>query len=75
MADGDNMCCQCEVRVSEYCKHCANIEITQKFGDGKIHPSDSPRESPEPPSPNCIGDRFNGRSLQAVTVRHSTARY
>ncbi|XP_071686342.1 putative 1-phosphatidylinositol-3-phosphate 5-kinase FAB1C [Rutidosis leptorrhynchoides] len=63
MVDGDhNMCSQCEIRVSEYCKHCANLEITQKFGNGKIHPSDSPRSSPEPPS------------LKKVSVRHSTTR-
>ncbi|KAI3497845.1 hypothetical protein L1887_33429 [Cichorium endivia] len=39
------------------CKFCANLEIKQKFGgkgkfSHKIHPSDSPRQSPEPPSPN-----------------------
>ncbi|KAI3696261.1 hypothetical protein L1987_79272 [Smallanthus sonchifolius] len=66
MADGHNMCCQCELRISEYCKDCANIDITQKFGDNKTNQSDSSRQSPEP--------TFDGRSLQAVSVRHSSAR-
>ncbi|KAI3733860.1 hypothetical protein L6452_13318 [Arctium lappa] len=119
MANGDNMCCQCETRISESCtsyhcrrcirlfcescvqgsgsfvvvesesatqatldiqccKYCANLDVTQKFGenfgDQKIHPSDSSRQSPEPESPNCIGDRFDGRSLQAVSVRRSSGR-
>ncbi|KAF5777306.1 putative 1-phosphatidylinositol-3-phosphate 5-kinase [Helianthus annuus] len=74
MADGDNMCCQCEIRVSEYCKDCANIDITQNVGDDKVDASDSSRQSPDPPSLNCIGDRFDGRSLQAVSVRLAAAR-
>ncbi|KAL8241859.1 hypothetical protein R6Q59_012161 [Mikania micrantha] len=71
MADVDNMCSQCEIRVSEYCKYCANVDITQKVGDDKIYPLDSSLKSPEPLSPNCIGDQFEGRSLQAVSVRLS----
>ncbi|KAI7744890.1 hypothetical protein M8C21_021127, partial [Ambrosia artemisiifolia] len=57
MADNDNMCCQCEMRVSEYCKDCANIDIAQD--DAAL---------------NCIADRFDGRSLQAVSVRLASSR-
>ncbi|XP_024990908.1 putative 1-phosphatidylinositol-3-phosphate 5-kinase FAB1C [Cynara cardunculus var. scolymus] len=116
MADGDNMCCQCETRISEscttyhcrrcsrlfcescvqgsgsfvvvvvesgsatqvtldiqYCKHCANIDVTQKLGgnfDQKIHPPDSSCQSSEPD----ISDTFDGQSLQAVSIRRSSGR-
>lgn len=39
------------------CRFCGNLDVKQKIGgkfSHKIHPSDSPRQSPEPPSPNCI---------------------
>lgn len=58
------------------CKFCVGIsrhKIGGKYSE-KIHPSDSPRQSPEPPSPNCCGDRFNGHSLKAVSVCHSPIR-
>ncbi|GJR02801.1 putative 1-phosphatidylinositol-3-phosphate 5-kinase FAB1C [Tanacetum coccineum] len=59
--DGDNMCCQCEMRISAYCKDCANVDIAQRFANNKIHPSDSL-------------ESFDRRSLQAVSVRRSSAR-
>ena len=59
---GDNMCCQCEMRLSAYCKDCANVDIAQRFANNKIHPSDSL-------------ESFDRRSLQAVSVRRSSARY
>ncbi|XP_076921331.1 putative 1-phosphatidylinositol-3-phosphate 5-kinase FAB1C [Bidens hawaiensis] len=61
MADGDNMCSQCEIRVSEYCKYCANVGITQNNEDNRVDPSVT-----EP--------SFDGRSLQAVFVRVSSSR-
>lgn len=49
------------------CKYCVNFDAKQKYGGKfcpKIHPSDSPVQSLEPPS-----------SLKAVSVRRSTGRY
>nr|XP_043623242.1 putative 1-phosphatidylinositol-3-phosphate 5-kinase FAB1C [Erigeron canadensis] len=51
------------------CKFCVNSDFKMKFGgkfSHKIHPSDSPQQSPE--------QRFDGSSLKAVSVRHSTGR-
>ncbi|GJR70564.1 putative 1-phosphatidylinositol-3-phosphate 5-kinase FAB1C [Tanacetum coccineum] len=48
------------------CKFCVTFDDKQKFGgkfSHKIHPSDSPVQSPEPPA-----------SLKAVSVRRSTGR-
>ncbi|KAK9074536.1 hypothetical protein SSX86_007134 [Deinandra increscens subsp. villosa] len=59
------------------CKFCTNFEIKQKFGgkfSHKIHPCDSPRQSPEPASPNYSGERFDRPSLESVSVFHSTGR-
>lgn len=72
MADGDNMCCQCEITVSESCNYCTNTKVTQKIEDHKIYPSDSTNETS---SSNFINERFDGRCLQAVSVRHSSGRY
>ncbi|XP_076932212.1 putative 1-phosphatidylinositol-3-phosphate 5-kinase FAB1C [Bidens hawaiensis] len=66
-----------ESRSIQFCKFCASFEIKQKFGgkfSHKIHPCDSPRQSPEPASPNCSGDRFDGPSLKSVSVFCSTGR-
>ncbi|XP_023772502.1 putative 1-phosphatidylinositol-3-phosphate 5-kinase FAB1C [Lactuca sativa] len=71
MADGDNMCCQCEITVSESCNYCTNTKVTQKIEDHKIYPSDSTNETS---SSNFINERFDGRCLQAVSVRHSSGR-
>ncbi|XP_024987357.1 putative 1-phosphatidylinositol-3-phosphate 5-kinase FAB1C isoform X2 [Cynara cardunculus var. scolymus] len=60
------------------CKFCADFDVKQKFGgkfSHKIHPSDSPRQSPEPPSPNYVHERFDGSSLQAVSVRRSLSSF
>ncbi|KAD7116625.1 hypothetical protein E3N88_03893 [Mikania micrantha] len=59
------------------CKFCANFEIKQKFGgkfSHKIHPCDSPRQSPEPVSPNYSGERFDGSTLKSVSVFRSVGR-
>ncbi|XP_071741165.1 putative 1-phosphatidylinositol-3-phosphate 5-kinase FAB1C [Rutidosis leptorrhynchoides] len=56
------------------CKFCANFDVKQKFGgkfSHKIHPTDSPGQSPKAASPYCTGDRLD---LKAVSVRHSTGR-
>lgn len=60
------------------CKFCSKFEIKQKFGgkfSHKIHPCDSPRQSPEPASPNYSGERFDGSSLKSVSVSCSMGRY
>ncbi|KAJ0828454.1 hypothetical protein HanRHA438_Chr17g0837371 [Helianthus annuus] len=59
------------------CKFCSGFEIKQKFGgkfSHKIHPCDSPRQSPEPASPNYSGERFDGSNLKAVSVYRSAIR-
>ncbi|KAM0016737.1 putative 1-phosphatidylinositol-3-phosphate 5-kinase [Helianthus debilis subsp. tardiflorus] len=59
------------------CKFCSGFEIKQKFGGKfslKIHPCDSPRQSPEPASPNYSGERFDGSNLKAVSVYRSAIR-
>lgn len=46
------------------CKFCSDIRNRNKHGrrySEKIHPSDSPRQSPEPPSPSSCGKRFSER--------------
>ncbi|KAL8229976.1 hypothetical protein R6Q57_014876 [Mikania cordata] len=59
------------------CKFCANFDIKQKFGgkfSHKIHPCDSPRQSPEPASPNYSGERFDVSTLESVSVFRSVGR-
>ncbi|KAI7745225.1 hypothetical protein M8C21_029913 [Ambrosia artemisiifolia] len=59
------------------CKFCASFESKQKFGgkfSHKIHPCDSPRQSPKPASVDCSGERLDGSSLKAVSVSRSTSR-
>lgn len=57
------------------CKFCSDIRIRNKVGrrySEKIHPWDSPRQSPEPPSPSSCGKRFSER-LDGCSL-HSAAR-
>ncbi|KAI3796112.1 hypothetical protein L1987_38776 [Smallanthus sonchifolius] len=59
------------------CKFCVNFEIKQKIGgkfSQKIHPCDSPQQSPKPRSPDYSGERFDGLSLKAVSICRSTDR-
>lgn len=44
--------------VTNYCKFCSHIGNREKVGKKfieKVYPSDSPRQSPEPPSPCSTG--------------------
>ncbi|XP_011075701.1 putative 1-phosphatidylinositol-3-phosphate 5-kinase FAB1C isoform X1 [Sesamum indicum] len=57
------------------CKLCYELGPLSKSGrrcSGKVYPSDSPRQSPEPPAPSFSGERFGGHSPHALT-RHSEA--
>lgn len=51
------------------CKFCSDLSTwhrsERKYSD-VIHPSDSLRQSPEPPSPNYSSDRFDGYSPNAA---------
>lgn len=52
------------------CKFCSNLSTQRKAGrkySDKIYPAESPRESPEPPSPSCNGDRVDGYSPHATS--------
>lgn len=54
-----------ESGVVNSCKFCFDISVKNKVGRKyceKIHPSESPRESPEPPSPSSSGERFSEKS-------------
>lgn len=45
----------------EYCKFCSEVRLRRECGrkySEKVHPSASPRESPEPPSPCFNGERI-----------------
>ncbi|XAR52497.1 1-phosphatidylinositol-3-phosphate 5-kinase [Bertholletia excelsa] len=52
------------------CKFCSEINVMnediRKYSD-KIYPAESPRLSPEPPSPCFSGERLGGYSLHAAT--------
>ncbi|KAL7240259.1 hypothetical protein ACSBR2_006008 [Camellia fascicularis] len=56
--------------VIKSCKFCSEISIRnegeRKCSD-KIYPSESPRQSPEPPSPSFSGERLDGYSPHALT--------
>ncbi|XP_052204616.1 putative 1-phosphatidylinositol-3-phosphate 5-kinase FAB1C [Diospyros lotus] len=60
----------------EACKFCSEIstrnEGPRRYSD-KIYPADSPRHSPEPPSPCCSGERLDGYSLHDVNRCSSTS--
>lgn len=46
------------------------LELTSKSVrrfTGKVYPSDSPRQSPEPPSPSFSGERSDGQSPHALS--------
>ncbi|XP_015882443.3 putative 1-phosphatidylinositol-3-phosphate 5-kinase FAB1C [Ziziphus jujuba] len=61
-----------EESIIKFCKLCSEIslrkECERKYGE-KVHPSVSPRESPEPPSPSFSGERIkcsaDGESIQS----------
>ncbi|CBI26914.3 unnamed protein product, partial [Vitis vinifera] len=69
------MCCGCDIKFSEYwiryhCQSCGRVLCGKCFE--KIHPSASPRESPEPPSPCFGGEKTDGtvNSDSTVTSNH-----
>ncbi|KAL9148857.1 hypothetical protein ABFS82_12G070800 [Erythranthe guttata] len=53
------------------CKFCFELsplsKSGQRYNSGKVHPSESPRQSPEPPSPSFSGD--SPLSLRCSTIR------
>lgn len=59
----------------KYCKVCSDIVVRntvgRRYGE-KIHPLDSPRRSPEPPSPSSSGERY-GERLDGYSL-HPAAR-
>ncbi|KAL3501865.1 hypothetical protein ACH5RR_036314 [Cinchona calisaya] len=52
------------------CKFCSSLstqpKTSRKYSD-KIYPAESPRQIPEPPSPSCSGERFDGYSPYAAS--------
>lgn len=75
------------------CMFCSNLSTQPKAGrkyNDKIYPAESPRQSPETPSPSCTGDRLDGyfphaaskssiasfsNHLSPVSAHHSFSRY
>ncbi|KAK4430292.1 putative 1-phosphatidylinositol-3-phosphate 5-kinase FAB1C [Sesamum alatum] len=52
------------------CKLCFELGPISKSGrrcSGKVYPSDSPRQCPEPPAPSFSGEKFGGHSPHALT--------
>lgn len=50
------------------CKLCFELgPISNRKCSGKVYPSESPRHSPEPPSPSYSDERFEGHSPHALT--------
>ncbi|XP_057765894.1 putative 1-phosphatidylinositol-3-phosphate 5-kinase FAB1C [Salvia miltiorrhiza] len=52
------------------CKICSELSPPNKSGrrcSGKVYPSESPRQSPEPPSPSFSGEGSGGHSPLALT--------
>lgn len=52
------------------CKICCEVSPPGKSGrkcSGKVYPSESPRQSPEPPSPSFSGEGSEGNSPLALT--------
>uniref|UniRef100_A0A6N2MXB7 Uncharacterized protein n=1 Tax=Salix viminalis TaxID=40686 RepID=A0A6N2MXB7_SALVM len=52
----------------KYCKYCNGVTVKRDGGrenNEKVHPTDSPRGSPEPPSPS-----FSAASIQSDHLAH-----
>ncbi|KAL0326909.1 UNVERIFIED_CONTAM: putative 1-phosphatidylinositol-3-phosphate 5-kinase FAB1C [Sesamum angustifolium] len=57
----------CSIKMCKLCVELGPLsKAAQKCG-GKIYPSDSPRQSPEPPSPSFSGERSDNQSPHALT--------
>ncbi|CAI9095958.1 OLC1v1032005C1 [Oldenlandia corymbosa var. corymbosa] len=67
---GDSECMKGSLVNFSSCKFCSNLstqpKAKRKYSD-KIYPAESPRQSPEPPSPSCSSERITGYSPQAVS--------
>lgn len=62
-----------DIKVCKFCSDLSNCHrSTRKFCD-KVYPSESPRESPEPPSPNFSSDMFDGYSTHDASKSSFTA--
>ncbi|GAA0145012.1 kinase [Lithospermum erythrorhizon] len=58
------------------CQFCAGLNAQQKSSRKncvKVHPSDSPRRSPEPGSPAFAAERLDGYSPHAITRRSAAS--
>ncbi|XP_060214639.1 putative 1-phosphatidylinositol-3-phosphate 5-kinase FAB1C isoform X1 [Lycium barbarum] len=62
-----------DIKSCKFCSDQSNCnKSSRKFCD-KIYPSESPRESPEPPSPNFSSDLFDGDSTHDASKGSFTA--
>lgn len=62
-----------DIKTCKFCSDLSNChKSTRKFSD-KVYPSESPRESPEPPSPDFSSDRFDGYSPHDASKSSFTA--
>ncbi|KAF3641795.1 putative 1-phosphatidylinositol-3-phosphate 5-kinase FAB1C [Capsicum annuum] len=62
-----------DIKTCKFCSDLSNChKSTRKFCD-KVYPSESPRESPEPPSPSLSSDMFDGDSTHDASKSSFTA--
>ncbi|KAK3040728.1 hypothetical protein RJ639_029250, partial [Escallonia herrerae] len=76
-ASGDTMVTREAGLDLKSCNFCSDLNTRHKGGrkySDKIYPSESPRGSPEPPSPCSSAERFDGCSVHDVT-RNSVASF
>ncbi|KAL0408953.1 UNVERIFIED_CONTAM: putative 1-phosphatidylinositol-3-phosphate 5-kinase FAB1C [Sesamum radiatum] len=58
----------CSIKTCKLCVELGPLSKAAQKCSGKIYPSDSPRQSPEPPSPSFSGERSDGQSPHALTT-------
>ncbi|KAK4423472.1 putative 1-phosphatidylinositol-3-phosphate 5-kinase FAB1C [Sesamum alatum] len=57
----------CSIKTCRLCVELGPVSKAAQRCSGKIFPSDSPTQSPEPPSPSFSGERSDGQSPHALT--------
>ncbi|XP_073135211.1 putative 1-phosphatidylinositol-3-phosphate 5-kinase FAB1C [Henckelia pumila] len=56
-----------KIKLCQFCSELGPHGQNVRRCSGKIYPSESPRQSPEPPSPSFSGEEFDGDSPYALT--------
>lgn len=61
------------IRSCKFCTDLTTLPIAGKKYSEKIYPVESPRQSPEPPSPSWVGERFHNYFPHAVSKSSMTS--